>query len=88
MWSEINDILDAVLGNKVEKILRLIAVRVKECKTLAIMNILHHQVVKEGGLANACFPADVHMPRNVGLYRSAVEKVGAYSSHALGSVSY
>lgn len=88
MWSEINDILDAVLRNEVEKILRLITVRVEVGKTLAIMNILHHQIVKEGGLANACFPADVHMPRNVRLYRSAVDEVRANSSHALGSVSY
>ena len=88
MWSEINDILDAVLRNEVEKILRLIAVRVKESKTFAIMNILYHQIMEEGSLANAGFPTDVHMPRHVGLYRSPVDEVGANSSHALGSFSY
>ena len=62
--------------------------RVEEGKAFAVVNILYHQVVKEGGLADSCFPTDVHMPGDVGLYRSAVDEVRANSSHALGSFSY
>jgi hypothetical protein len=90
MWSEINNILNAVLGNEVKKILCLITVRVKKGKSFAIVNILHHQVMQKGGFADTCFPTDVHMPGDIGLYGSwsAVVVVGANSSLALVSFSY
>jgi hypothetical protein len=68
MWSEINDIFDAVLGNEVEKILCLITVRVEEGEAFAIVNILYHQVMKEGCLANSCLPTHIHVSGDVGLY--------------------
>jgi hypothetical protein len=90
MWSEINNILDAVLGNEVQKILCLVTMRIEEGKTFAVMNILHHQVVQKGGFADTCFPTDVHMSGYIGLdwSWSAVVVVGANSSHALVSFSY
>jgi hypothetical protein len=89
MWNEINNILDPVLGNEIQKILCLITVRIEKGKTFAIMNILHHQVMQESGFANTCFPTDVHMSGYIGLYGSwsAVVVVGANSSYALVSFS-
>jgi hypothetical protein len=65
--------------------------RIEKSKTLAIVNILHHQVMQKGDFADTCFPTDVHMPGYIGLYgswRAVSYGRCQFSSHALVSFSY
>jgi hypothetical protein len=59
---DIDDVVDAALGNKVENLLREFTVRVNHANAAASTNILNHHILEERGFSHAGFPNHVHMP--------------------------
>ena len=58
---EVHDILDAVLGDIVEKPLDRPAVRVDEGESLAVAQVLYRHILEQGRLAHTRFADDIHV---------------------------
>ena len=83
---EVHDVIYAMRRNVIKEFVRRAAVRVDECQTLAILNILNSHVLEEGRFAHARLANHVHVTAAV--FRLDAERRALAARVSGGEIGY